>query len=182
MQESLWRRRKHNNCSHDLMMKRDLSVIICTFNRAHYLRKAIHSLLKQTLPPETFEILVVDNGSTDETCQMMTEEFDSVTNLRYLYEPTPGLSHARNTGWKHAQGDYVAYLDDDAIAVSDWCHNILNVFKSYEIRPGCVGGRVAPIWESSCPHWVSVTMQHYLSSSLVSNSDCAQARAMAFRM
>ncbi|MCP4404618.1 MAG: glycosyltransferase family 2 protein [bacterium] len=140
-----------------------LSVIMCTFNRASYLRKALQSLLRQSLPPESFEILVVDNASTDETRQMLAKEFSSTINLRSLHEPTLGVSRARNTGWRHAQGKYVAYLDDDALASPDWCCKILNAFRAYDSKIACIGGKIELIWEAPCPDWVSATMQNYFS-------------------
>ena len=129
-----------------------ISAIICTLNRAAYLEKAIQSLADQTLPEEQFEIIVVDNGSTDNT-KTMVEGFKHLENLRYIYEPIMGLSQARNTGWQNAQGDYVAYLDDDAIACPEWLERIVQAFDTVEPRPGSVGGKVIPVWEAERPAW-----------------------------
>ena len=93
-----------------------ISAIICTFNREQYLHKAIQSLVEQTLEGELYEIIVVDNCSTDRTKQVVTEKFAHISNLRYLYELILGISQARNTGWQNARGEYIAYLDDNAIA------------------------------------------------------------------
>ncbi|MDJ0510476.1 MAG: glycosyltransferase [Crocosphaera sp.] len=132
-----------------------ISAVICTFNRAKYLRKAINSLVNQTLESDKYEILVVDNCSTDETKTIVTEDFSHISNLSYLYEPIQGLSQARNTGWKQAKGDYIAYLDDDAIAVPQWLEIILRTFETVEPQPGAVGGKIEPIWETSRPPWLS---------------------------
>lgn len=140
-----------------------LSAIICTFNRAHYLRKALQSLVDQTLPKEQYEILVVDNCSTDNTSQVVHEEFGSVSNLLYLYEPVLGLSQARNTGWRNARGEYVAYLDDDAIACPEWLERILDVFETVKPQPGCVGGKIEPIWGAPRPCWLSDKISPYLT-------------------
>ncbi|MEE8471432.1 MAG: glycosyltransferase family A protein [Dehalococcoidia bacterium] len=91
-----------------------VSAIICTHNRSDYLRQAIQSLADQTLPTEQYEVIVVDNGSTDNT-RAVVEGFDHIANLRYVYEPILGLSQARNTGWQNARGEYIAFMDDDAI-------------------------------------------------------------------
>src|SRR5690349_21431211 len=125
-----------------------ISAIIPTYNRADYLGNAIQSLIEQTLPIEQYEILVIDNCSTDRTRQIVCEDFAHVPNLRYIYEPVLGLSQARNTGWQQARGDYVAYLDDDAIASSQWLEKILFTFRTVTPIPGCVGGKVEPIWET----------------------------------
>ena len=140
-----------------------ISAIICTLNRADYLRKAITSLVDQTLPKEQYEIIVVDNGSTDNTRQVIREEFGYVSNLRYIYEPVLGLSQARNTGWKNARGEYVAYLDDDAVADQGWLGKIVEVFETVKPQPGCVGGKVEPIWEVPRPVWLSDNLALYLA-------------------
>jgi glycosyltransferase involved in cell wall biosynthesis len=132
-----------------------ISAIICTFNRASYLRKAIQSLIEQTLDPSCYEILIIDNRSTDDTKRVVTEEFSHVSNLRYIYEPIQGLSQARNTGWQNARGEYVAYLDDDAIAYPQWLEKILEVFATVNPKPGAVGGKIEPIWEAPRPSWLS---------------------------
>lgn len=134
-----------------------ISAVICTHNRAQYLTKAIQSLLDQQIPQDQYEILVVDNRSTDATKQVV-EQFantDNINNIKYVYEPTLGLSYARNTGWQNAKGKYIAYLDDDAIACPVWLSKIVEVFETVEPRPGCVGGKANAIWEAPRPDWVS---------------------------
>jgi len=90
-----------------------ISAIICTLSRANYLRRSINSLIGQTLSAAHYETLIVDNGSTDNTSEVVLREYDDVQNLRYVYEPILGLSQARNTGWRQAAGEYVALLDGD---------------------------------------------------------------------
>ncbi len=138
-----------------------ISAIICTHNRAEYLAKAIQSLVDQRTPEDQYEIIIVDNCSTDSTKEAV-EQFSSVNNIRYIYESTLGLSYARNTGWRKARGKYVAYLDDDAIACPTWLDKILEVFETVTPRPGCVGGRVYPIWEGPRPTWLSDWLLHCL--------------------
>lgn len=144
-------------------MNPQISVAICTLNRADYLRKALRSLTQQTLDTDLYEILVVDNNSTDQTKKVATEEFSHLPNLKYLFEPILGLSQARNTAWKHSRGQYIAYLDDDAIASPQWLEKILEVFNTNEPRPGCVAGKVEPIWEEPRPDWLSDKLLPYLT-------------------
>ncbi|MBI3812117.1 MAG: glycosyltransferase family 2 protein [Nitrospirae bacterium] len=130
-----------------------ISVVICTHNRADYLNKAIRSVLDQSLPGDRYELIVVDNASTDHTRETV-RAFEPAGNVRYLYEGTLGLCHARNTGWQQARGRYVVYLDDDAVACPGW---LAAVKEAFATAPdiGVVGGRVEPIWEGERPAWLS---------------------------
>lgn len=92
-----------------------ISVIIPTFNRAEFLKEAIQSVLDQdyflgTEKKRLFEIIVVDDGSTDKTREVV-HSFDS--EIRYSYQENRGVSTARNTGLHHARGDFIAFLDSD---------------------------------------------------------------------
>lgn len=132
-----------------------ITAIVTTHNRVDYLRKALQGLVQQTLPRDSFEILVVDNASTDATRKAVQEEFSELTNLRYVFEPTLGLSHARNTGWRSAKGEYIAFLDDDAIPSPQWLEKIVEAFETVEPKPGCIGGKIEPIWEAERPNWLA---------------------------
>jgi len=145
-----------------------ISAIIITHNRVEYLIKAIQSLLDQNLGKDQFEIIVVDNCSTDHTMETV-EQFSADNTVRYVYEPDLGSSTSRNTGLQHARGSYVAFLDDDVITCPDWLEKILHVFETVQPRPGCVGGRVVPIWESERPVWLSDTL--LLSLALIDWSE-----------
>ena len=134
-----------------------ISTIVCTLNRAAYLAKAVESLINQTYPKEYYEIIVVDNGSTDNTREVV-EQLSQFARIRYIYEPIKGLCQARNTGWQAAGGKYVAYLDDDAIACPHWLEKMMEAFETVKPAPASVGGRVVPIWESERPPWLEDRM------------------------
>jgi glycosyltransferase involved in cell wall biosynthesis len=139
-----------------------ISAIICTHNRAAYLKKALQSLVDQTLPQKQYEIIVVDNGSTDNT-KAIVEGLKLSENIRYIYEPIIGLSQARNTGWWNAQGEFITYLDDDAIACPEWLQRIVQAFDTVRPQPGSVGGKVIPIWEVERPTWLPKELERLLS-------------------
>ena len=139
----------HNRQSGDA--PRTISIVICTHNRAGYLSQAIESVINQPLPGD--EIIVVDNGSTDKT-RLAVQHFEGRSNIRYVFEPKLGLCHARNTGWRNANGQYVAYLDDDAVASPGWLGAIRDAFTMMP-SAGAVGGRVEPIWLGKRPDWLS---------------------------
>lgn len=127
------------------------TVVVCTYNRARLMAQAVRSLRAQTLDPGRFEILVVDNASTDETARVCRELAGQVGNLRYAYEPAQGLSHARNHGWRLAQSTYVGYLDDDAKAPEEWLEVAAQIASDH--APAAFGGPYYPFYESSKPTW-----------------------------
>jgi len=131
-----------------------ISAVICTHNRSDHLRKAIASLQAQDLPADAFEIIVVDNGSTDDTRSVVDEFAEAPHPVLYFHEPVLGLSRARNTGWKLARAPLVAYLDDDAIAAPDWLSRLIDAFADLRWRSGCVGGRIEGNWEAPRPSWL----------------------------
>ena len=85
-----------------------VSVIIPTYNRRESLRRALTSVFQQTVPP--LEVLVVDDGSTDGTKEMVRAEFPQVT---YFFQKNRGVSKARNRGITEARGEWIAFLDSD---------------------------------------------------------------------
>jgi len=134
-----------------------ISAVVCTLNRAAYLAKAMASLVNQTYPKKYYEIIVVDNGSADNTREVV-EQFNQSTRVRYVHEPIKGLSQARNTGWQAASGKYVAYLDDDAIACPHWLEKMMEAFETIKPAPASVGGKAVPLWESERPTWLADRM------------------------
>lgn len=86
-----------------------LSVIITTYNHAHYLPQSISSVLQQDY--QNIEVIVVDDGSTDNTKAVVSQ----YPEVKYVYQTNQGLSAARNTGIDHSKGDYLVFLDAD-----DW--------------------------------------------------------------
>jgi glycosyltransferase involved in cell wall biosynthesis len=131
-----------------------ISVIICTRNRALLLRKAIASVVSQNFPRSEYEVVIVDNGSTDQTAEI-AQEFQKRSQIRYIHEELVGLCIARNTGWRAAEDRYIAFFDDDAIPCPGWLHAIRRAFED-PIRPiGVVGGRVRPMWKREPPSWLA---------------------------
>lgn len=128
--------------------------VICTHNREGFLERCILSLCDQTLDQSLYEILVVDNGSTDRTKEICAG-FADVPYFRYEYEPVLGLSSARNNGWKNARGQYVGYLDDDATAERTWFEKALWSFENIKPVPEWVGGPIDLEWEVASPDWIN---------------------------
>jgi glycosyltransferase involved in cell wall biosynthesis len=140
-----------------------ISAVICTHNRASFLRSALQSLMTQSLDPSAYEILIVDNASTDDTRSVVDSERRGLPLLRYVHEGTVGVSRARNTGWRNAHAALVAYLDDDAIAEPHWLERMLRFLESTMPQPGAVGGKIEPIWARPRPAWLSDEMARALT-------------------
>ena len=131
-----------------------ISAIVCTYNRADFVVRAIDSLANQTLNIDDYEILVIDNGSRDDTKRRIEEKLPAIPNLRCVSEPRLGLSVARNTGLAESKGRILAFLDDDAIACPGYLEEILGVFKLCQPSPGLLCGPVEPIWGAPRPTWL----------------------------
>ena len=136
------------------MTQPDLSVVICTYNRAELLRLALDSLLQQSPPNLTCEVIVVDNNSTPETRALVDEIAQRDARVRYIREPRQGNAYARNTGVAHARAPIVAFLDDDVTVRNHWLEIIQRTFK--ETSAGFIGGKVLPRWEEPPPSWLGV--------------------------
>ena len=138
-----------------------LSVVICTYNRADCILDALHSLVQQTLPRNLFEVLLINNNSTDAT-ETLCKNFAQQTpgfGYRYLVETQQGLSHARNRGIAEAAGDIIVFMDDDATAEPDYLEKMCAFFaQTPDAAAG--GGRIYPRFESRRPRWMS----HFLLS------------------
>jgi glycosyltransferase involved in cell wall biosynthesis len=134
-----------------------ITAIICTRNRAPLLEIAIQSLFRQTRPRADYDIMVVDNGSTDQTADICSRFAGDA--VRYVYEPVPGLSRARNTGWRQSHSRYIAYLDDDAIADETWIDALICAYESRSPAPAAVGGPVRLKWEVPEPEWINYALR-----------------------
>jgi len=129
-----------------------LSIIIPTRNRAHFLRVTLESILIQTLPQNKFEVIVVDNGSEDETKKVVEYYITKIKNLVYLYDDTPGLHIGRHKGLLAARTNILVYADDDIEPFPTWLEGILDSFESYDVA--IVGGKILPKFEEDPPGWI----------------------------
>ena len=130
-----------------------ISVIIPTKNRACELNITLDSIMKQNMAQVDFEVLVVDNGSTDNTVDIVNHYYGKIKNLRYFYEPMPGLHVGRHCGLKNAKTDILVFADDDIRAFPTW---LTAIKETFEQNPDVVlvGGKNLPDYEVDPPSWV----------------------------
>jgi len=129
-----------------------VSVIIPTINRSCLLKGVLRSLVNQTFPKENFEVIVNDNGSTDDTQDVIESFRSQLPNLVNLYDATPGLHVGRHNGYKLAKGDILVYADDDIEAFPTWLEGIWESFQDSEVM--LVGGKNYPKWMEKPPFWI----------------------------
>jgi glucosyl-dolichyl phosphate glucuronosyltransferase len=132
-----------------------ISAIICTYNRATRLERAVKSLIYQTLNKSSYEILVVANGCKDDTVSIIEQLKNSnpECSLSLVHEEECGAGKARNKGVKCARGSFIAFMDDDAEAQSDWLETGLRCFDEVKPMPLGVGGPIYPLYTSPKPAW-----------------------------
>jgi glucosyl-dolichyl phosphate glucuronosyltransferase len=133
-----------------------ISVIICTYNRDKYIYNVLKSLALNNISVEAFEIILINNNSTDNTeveCHRFMREYPLVRML-YFIETNQGLSNARNRGIKEANGDILVYVDDDALVNEEYLKSYAEFFKNNK-GIEAAGGAIIPKYETKTPNWMS---------------------------
>lgn len=147
----------------------DISAVIGTYNRCELLGDAIERILSQQADGLCFELIVVDNNSTDQTRQVV-ESFIARghSQVRYLFEGQQGVSHARNAGIAVARAPIIAFTDDDVRVAPDWLATIKHTFDQHP-EVDMVGGKVLPQWSSPPPSWL--TRDHWAPLGILDFGD-----------
>jgi glucosyl-dolichyl phosphate glucuronosyltransferase len=132
----------------------DITVVVCTYNRCQNLPEALNSLAKSIVADSTtWEILVVDNNSNDQTFAVVTEFCNKYPNrFRYIFEPRPGKSNALNTAIRESRGAVLAFADDDTTMEPTWLHRLTAPLCD-PIWSGS-GGPVLLEWSCPRPRWL----------------------------
>jgi glycosyltransferase involved in cell wall biosynthesis len=132
-----------------------VTVTLCTYNRCEDLAVALQSIaISQVSNSVTWEVLVVDNNSTDQTRNVI-ESFcrQYPGRFRYILEPKQGLSYARNAGIANARGEVLAFVDDDVKVESTWLQNLTAELLNDGKWAGA-GGRTLPAQKFTPPPWL----------------------------
>jgi glucosyl-dolichyl phosphate glucuronosyltransferase len=143
----------------------EITVIICTYNRCADLGEVLESVLaQQTGDAFAFEVLVIDNNSTDATAAVV-ERFVAAghANVRYLREARQGKSYALSAGIQAARGAIYTVTDDDLILPQGWLRDVYDAFAANP-DVAFVGGRVLPLWKADPPAWL--TREHWSAIAL----------------
>lgn len=109
-----------------------LSVVVPIFNNEHCLAKTVESILGQTLKPEDYEIILVDDGSTDSSGEIADSLAEAYDNVRAVHQENAGVSAARNLGMDLAQGRFIAFVDSDDTLEPVTLEGALRIFETHE--------------------------------------------------
>jgi glycosyltransferase involved in cell wall biosynthesis len=157
----------------------DVSVVLPTYNRSANLRRTLASVLGQHTTTRRYEVVVVDNNSTDDTRAEVENAIARGAAVRYVLERNQGVSYARNAGVASARAPLVAFVDDDVCVDADWIETICRTFEQYP-EIDCIGGKVLPIWEGQPPLWL--TRDHWAPVALLDFGDTTRSINAGNRM
>lgn len=126
----------------------NISVVICAYTEKRWdeLVLAVKSVQAQTEPAREVILVIDHNPNLLLRVQENLSDVIAIENYR-----DKGLSGARNCGWMRAQGEIIAFLDDDAVAEPSWLENLAVCYADLEVVG--VGGKIVPLWKTSCPSW-----------------------------
>jgi glucosyl-dolichyl phosphate glucuronosyltransferase len=134
-----------------------LSIVIPTRNHAQLVSELLDTFAVQMVVPFQWEVLVVDNGSSDQTAKLAKQKFSSLPiDIRYIHEPRLGLHYGRHRGALEARGRFLAYLDDDVLLTPAWIQGAERLISG---QAEAVVGRILPKWEARPPAWLR-TLSH----------------------
>ncbi len=133
-----------------------ITIAICTWNRSRLLRQTLESISNLEIPPDVnWEVVIVDNNSTDDTKQVI-QSFSDTLPLIYWFEKTQGHSFSRNVAIARASGDLIIWTDNDVEVRPDWLCNYAAACRTYP-EATFFGGGIIPVFESAMPQWLEET-------------------------
>jgi glycosyltransferase involved in cell wall biosynthesis len=139
-----------------------VSVVIGTFNRCGRLAQALESLFAESDSSHPFEVIVVDNGSTDRTAAVIDDMSALGRPVRRLVDTRRGVSFARNAGLAAARAPLLAVMDDDQLAPPGWVATIATTFDEHP-ELDFLAGPVEPMWSGQPPAWITSGIQGAVS-------------------
>ena len=133
-----------------------VSAVICSYNRARFIIRAVESIFNQDFDKSLFEVIVVDNNSTDNTIATLEayKKEHPTYNFRFYTETNQGVAYTRNRCAREATGEIVAYLDDDSDAQPGWLQGIVSFFDEHP-DTWSVGGKIVPYFLTQPADWYS---------------------------
>jgi glucosyl-dolichyl phosphate glucuronosyltransferase len=132
-----------------------ITVAVITYNRSKYLRETLAGLVHQDYPTAQWELLVIDNNSSDNTASVVASFITASPSPKRILEIRQGLDHGRNRAVAEARGEIIVLVDDDIIMKPDWLTHLVAPFSSEKAHSiGVVGGEVVPVFPDGIPKWL----------------------------
>jgi len=159
-----------------------VSVVICTYNRVELLEGAVRTFCNQVQSKHRYELIIVDNNSSDRTKECSLEYCERYDHVRYIFEKQQGLSHARNRGLQESQGEYVAFVDDDCEVPDNYIVRLIEALC--EVKPAVLGGPAYPLYKSPKPGWYKDEYAQYAltdQARSLTNKEYAYGFNMVYR-
>lgn len=128
------------------------SIVIPTYNNSEILNICLEYITKLNPPKLGYEVLVIDNGSTDKTKEIIKSYENKISSLKYIFDETPGLLTGRHVGALKSKGEILCYLDDDSFVDKNWLVEIEKTFSKPDVV--LVGGNNLPLFEVRAPRWL----------------------------
>jgi glycosyltransferase involved in cell wall biosynthesis len=144
-----------------------ISIIICTYNREKYIYNVLKSLAQNDFPTHLYEIVLINNNSTDQTqvqCMAFQNDYPQIV-FQYFVEINQGLSYARNRGIQEAKGDILIYVDDDAFVNKEYIRSYYELFTQ-DSETYAAGGPIIPHYETKPPKWFSFFTRELITGYL----------------
>lgn len=136
-----------------------LTIAVCTHNRAELLEKCLDALSKQTATADQYDVIIVDNSSTDNTEELCRGYCRANHNFYYFKENKVGLSFARSRAIQECGTPYLGYIDDDAYPLTNYVEVAVSCIKSGHYA--VLGGGQIPVWNNTLPEWFDVPGKRY---------------------
>lgn len=156
------------------MSRAGVTILICTYNGAGRLPATLQHLALQEIPASIpCEVILVDNASQDDTARLAREEWANYTtglSLKIVYEPRPGLTYARERGFREALYDYIILCDDDNWLMPGYVQRAFEIMD-HNPRIGILGGQGVFVYESAPPTWLAA-LNLYAGGAQAPHSGC----------
>ncbi len=154
------------------MDKLEVSIIICTYNRDDFIAKCLDGVNNQTFDKTKYEVVLINNNSTDTTEQICLDfkKSNPDLNFNYFVEMKQGLSAARNRGIVESKAAILSFIDDDAIVCTDYVKEVSSFFNLHE-NVVALGGKILPLYETERPNWMSKFLEPLMSVINLGDSD-----------
>jgi GT2 family glycosyltransferase len=141
-----------------------ISVVVPTCERPTTLKVLIDSLAACCYSKDSYEIIVVDQSSSNGKRGQTEKICSLIDNLIYIHSDIKCSSDSRNRGWERAKGKIIAFTDDDAIVDSQWLNALADAFGKHKKNVGIVGGRIVPLFKGKKPDWLPPEREYLLPS------------------